>query len=117
VSSQVANQSMNVKVEEVWTVQEEEVRMPITWQTIKAEHEVSCMSVLPSVRKCNRAIELPVILLVSISLPVSPSTCPHENILFVEGILNSPIGAGSCLSVIVCGWKLLVLYCFHFMGI
>jgi hypothetical protein len=105
---------MNVKVEEVWTVQEEEVRMPITWQTIKAEHEVSFMSVGPMVSRCNRCTELPVVLLVFISLPVSPSMCPHENIIFVEVILNSPIAA--VLSVIACGWKLLVWYYFHFMG-
>jgi hypothetical protein len=40
---------MNVKVEEVSNDQEEEVPVPITWQTIKAEHEVSCMSVVPVV--------------------------------------------------------------------
>jgi hypothetical protein len=32
---------MNVKVEEVSNVLEEEVPVPITWPTIKAEHEVS----------------------------------------------------------------------------
>jgi hypothetical protein len=43
LSPQDACQLMNVKVEEVSNVQEEEFPVPITWQTIKAEHEVSCM--------------------------------------------------------------------------
>jgi hypothetical protein len=40
-SSEDANQPMSFKVEEVSNVQEEETPVPITWPTIKAEHEVS----------------------------------------------------------------------------
>jgi hypothetical protein len=44
LSSQDTNQSMSVKVEEFSNVQEEEeVPVPITWQAIKAECEVSCL--------------------------------------------------------------------------
>jgi hypothetical protein len=43
--SRYAKQLMTVTVEEVWNEQEEEVPVPITWQTIKAECGVSCMSV------------------------------------------------------------------------
>jgi hypothetical protein len=39
-SSRDAKQLMSVKGEEVWTMQEEEVPVPITWQAIKTEHEV-----------------------------------------------------------------------------
>jgi hypothetical protein len=41
LSSRDAKQLMSVKVEEVSNEQEEEVPVPITWQTMKVEHEVS----------------------------------------------------------------------------
>jgi hypothetical protein len=43
--SQDANQVMIVKVEEVLDMQEEAVPVPVPWHAVKAEHEVSCMSV------------------------------------------------------------------------
>jgi hypothetical protein len=47
-SSHDANQAMNIKVEEVSDVEmEEEHPVPMTFVGIKAEHEVSCMSVCP----------------------------------------------------------------------
>jgi hypothetical protein len=39
------NQVINVKVEDVTRTQEEGNPVPITFPVIKAEHEVSCMSV------------------------------------------------------------------------
>jgi hypothetical protein len=41
VSSQDADQVMRMKVEEVSDMQEEDVPVPLTWQAIKAECEVS----------------------------------------------------------------------------
>jgi hypothetical protein len=47
-SSCDANQAMNIKVEEVSDVDVEEERpVPMAFVGIKAEHEVSCMSVCP----------------------------------------------------------------------
>jgi hypothetical protein len=47
-SSHDANQPMNIKVEEVSDVEgEEKHRVPMAFVGIKAEHEVSCMSLCP----------------------------------------------------------------------
>jgi hypothetical protein len=47
-SSHDANQAVNIKVEEVSDVEVEEERpVPMTFIGIKAEHEVSCVSVCP----------------------------------------------------------------------
>jgi hypothetical protein len=62
-----------VKVEEVSNVQEEEVPVPITWPTIKTEHEVSCVSVRPLVSRCNTYTELSVAFPISICLLIYPS--------------------------------------------
>jgi hypothetical protein len=40
-----ANQVTIVKVEEVTDLQEESVPEPVPWHAVKAEHEVSCISV------------------------------------------------------------------------
>jgi hypothetical protein len=44
-TSDAANQAMNVKAEEVSDIKEEEDPVPITFQKIKAEPQVSWMSV------------------------------------------------------------------------
>jgi hypothetical protein len=43
-TSHDANQAMNIKAEEVSDAEEEEDPMSVTFQEIKAEPEVSCMS-------------------------------------------------------------------------
>jgi hypothetical protein len=54
-SSRDAKQLMNVK-DEVSNAQEEEIPVPITWQTMKTEHEVSCMSAWPLLSRFNRYV-------------------------------------------------------------
>jgi hypothetical protein len=66
VSSQDADQVMCMKVEEVSCLQEEEVPVLRTWQAIKAEHEVSYMSVCPLLSRFYKCTELPVVFLLSL---------------------------------------------------
>jgi hypothetical protein len=70
VSSQDADLVMSMKVEEVSGLQEEDVPMPTIWQAVKAEHEVSCMSLCPLANRFDKYTEFPAVFLISI--------CPHE---------------------------------------
>lgn len=78
LSSQDAAQLMNVKVEEVSHVQEEKFPVPIAWQEMKTEHEVSFVSVWPLLSRWNRYLEVPVVFLISLCMPICPSVCPCE---------------------------------------
>jgi hypothetical protein len=74
VSSQDADLDMSMKVEEVSGLQEEDVPVPTIWQAVKAEHEVSCMSLCPLANRFDKYTELPIVFLISICV----SVCPHE---------------------------------------
>jgi hypothetical protein len=63
-----ANQAENKKVEEASYAEEEEDPVPMIFPKIKGEAEVSCMSVCPLLGRQNRYAEIPVVLLISISL-------------------------------------------------
>jgi hypothetical protein len=70
-SSHVANQVMNVKVEEVSDVEvDEEHPVPMTFIGIKAEHGVSCMSVYPLLGRFHTRPYLPVVSLINICLSI-----------------------------------------------
>jgi hypothetical protein len=62
-SSHDANRDINIKVEPVSDVEEED---PFKFRRMKAEHEVSCMSVCLLCCMCHRCQELPVVILISI---------------------------------------------------
>jgi hypothetical protein len=53
VSSQDTDQVMHIKVDEVSGLQDK-VPVVVTWQAIKAEHEVSFMSLCPLANRFNR---------------------------------------------------------------
>jgi hypothetical protein len=78
VSSQDADLVMSMKVEEVSGLQEEDVPMPTIWQAVKAEHEVSCMSLCPLANRFDRCAELPAVFLISMCVSVCPLVCPQE---------------------------------------
>jgi hypothetical protein len=63
-----ANQAKNIKAKEASDAEEEEDPVPMTFPKIKAEAEVSFMSVCPLLRKHHRYIEMPVVCMISISL-------------------------------------------------
>jgi hypothetical protein len=68
-SSHDAYQAMNIKVEDVSGVQEEdEDPAPISYEEIKAEHEVSCVSTTNQI-SCTIYAELPGVSPASISGP------------------------------------------------
>jgi hypothetical protein len=68
-TSHDADQAMNIKAEEDSDSQEEEDFVPITFQKIKAEPEVSCMfSVCPLLGRYHKYAEMPVVFLISICL-------------------------------------------------
>jgi hypothetical protein len=61
-SSCDANQAMNIKVEEISDIEaEEEDPLPMTFIGIKAEHEVSCLSVCPLFGKFHAPPELSIV--------------------------------------------------------
>jgi hypothetical protein len=66
VSSQDADQVMSMKVEEVSDMQEEDVPVPLSWQAIIAECEVSFMSVYPLLSRFDKYTELPLVFLISL---------------------------------------------------
>jgi hypothetical protein len=74
VSSQDAGQVKTVIVEE----EKEAVPVPITWEAIKAEHDVSCMPVCmpvwPLLSRFDKYTKLHIVILVSLC----PSICLHE---------------------------------------
>jgi hypothetical protein len=63
-------QAKSIKAEEVLYAEEEEDPVPITFLKIKAEAEVSCMSVCPVLGRYHRYAEMPVVCMISISLTV-----------------------------------------------
>jgi hypothetical protein len=68
-TSDAANQTMNIKAEEVSDV--EENTEPVTFRKIKAEPEVSCMSVCVSLlRRYHTYAEMSIVFLISIFLSV-----------------------------------------------
>jgi hypothetical protein len=69
-TSDDANQAKNIKDEEVSYAEEEEDPVPKQVLKIKAETEVSCMSVCPVLRRYHRYAEMPVVCMISISLSV-----------------------------------------------
>jgi hypothetical protein len=69
-TSDDANQTMNIKAEEVSDAEEEEGPVPITFPKIKAEPEVSCMFVCLLLGRCHRYAEMQVFFLISVSLSV-----------------------------------------------
>jgi hypothetical protein len=74
VSSQDVGQVKTMKVEE----EKEAVPVSITWETIKAEHEVSCMPVWPLLSRFYKYTKLHIVILVSLCPSVCPSICLHE---------------------------------------
>jgi hypothetical protein len=61
---------VHIKAEEVLGAEEEEGPVQITFPKMKAEPEVSCMYVCPLLGRCHKFAEMPVVFLISISLPV-----------------------------------------------
>jgi hypothetical protein len=51
-SSHIGNQVTNIKVEDVADIQEEDEPISTTLPVIKAEPEVSCMSMCPDIQNC-----------------------------------------------------------------
>jgi hypothetical protein len=78
LSPQDAIQLMSVKVEEVSNVQEEKFPVPVTWQEMKTELEVSSLSVWPLLSRWNRYLEMPPVFLISLCMSICPSVCPLE---------------------------------------
>jgi hypothetical protein len=71
VSFQDADLVMSVKVEEVSDMQEEDVPVPTTWRAVKAESEVSCISVCLLLSRFEKYTELPVVFLICIYVSIS----------------------------------------------
>jgi hypothetical protein len=70
-SSHDGNQVINIKVEKVTDIQEEEEDPLLTeFPVIKAEHEVSCMSVCTFLGTFQKCVGLPVVYLITICLHV-----------------------------------------------
>jgi hypothetical protein len=67
-ASHDANKAMNVKAEEVSDAEEEEDPMPITVLEMKAEPEVSCMSVCPLLSRYHKYAKMPVVFLILLCL-------------------------------------------------
>jgi hypothetical protein len=65
-SSHDGVQAVNIKVEEVSDVEDVEDPIPMTFVEIKAEHEVSCMSLCPLLGVCQSHPVLPVLILICI---------------------------------------------------
>jgi hypothetical protein len=74
ISSHDSNHVINIKVEEISGIEEEKVPVPVTCQAIKAEHEVSFISICPLLSRFHRYPESPIVFIISTCL----SLCPHE---------------------------------------
>jgi hypothetical protein len=66
-----AKDAKNIKAEEVSDVDEEEDPVPITFLKIKAEPEVSCISLCPLFGRYHKYAEMPVVFLIPLSLSVN----------------------------------------------
>jgi hypothetical protein len=74
VPSHDAGHFVSIKVEDFADIkeeeEEEEVPVPVTCQAVKAECEVSCMSVCPPLSRFHKYSDLPVAILISTTVAV-----------------------------------------------
>jgi hypothetical protein len=61
--------------------EEDDHPVPLTWESIKAEHEVSFMTVWPLLSRFGKYTKLHSFFLISVCPSVYPSFCLHKTIL------------------------------------